>query len=276
MKLSKRRTVEDAAKLWIVRPDRPAGTSERYVTGFVDQFGGESLDEIDEADIYAAYVTDTKKVSTMRREIGAVQSMLNWSCKVLGIQRTFNLEKPKGAQPRLRFLEEDEVRKVIAATPEWMKPSVLALFYMGLRRGEMIGAKWLQFDDRKGELTLSTRKGGHGRVRYRRVPVHPVLGKYLTKGRADQPMFTKEDGSAWGSGPEFNRAWDKVVEAAGVPDVTPHDARRTFASMLLERDVDLRTIADLLGHTSLTLLMVYAQVKGYRRTETVNLMPDLT
>lgn len=45
--------------------------------------------------------------------------------------------------------------------------------------------------------------------------------------------------------------------------------------MLLENDVDLRTIADLLGHTKLDLLMLYAQVRGVRKHQSVEKLPGL-
>lgn len=45
--------------------------------------------------------------------------------------------------------------------------------------------------------------------------------------------------------------------------------------MLLENDVDLRTNADLLGHTKLDLLMLYAQVRGTRKQQSVEKLPGL-
>lgn len=100
------------------------------------------------------------------------------------------------------------------------------------------------------------------------------MAKLTRKGNGY--VFLDENGKPWAEDvTRINKHWMAVCEAAGVVDCVPHDARRTFASMLLENDVDLRTIADLLGHSKLDLLMLYAQVRAPRKQQSVEKLPGL-
>jgi integrase len=52
----------------------------------------------------------------------------------------------------------------------------------------------------------------------------------------------------------LRRRWEKARKAADVSDVTMHDLRRTNATYAAAAGVDLKTLADRLGHTNLTML----------------------
>jgi len=61
----------------------------------------------------------------------------------------------------------------------------------------------------------------------------------------------------------IRRAVHRMAKAAGVGRVTPHMFRHTFATLLLDRGVDLRVIQRLLGHSSIVTTTIYAQVSEY-------------
>ena len=52
----------------------------------------------------------------------------------------------------------------------------------------------------------------------------------------------------------LRRRWEKARKAADVSDVTMHDLRRTNATYAAAAGVDLKSLADRLGHTNLTML----------------------
>ena len=61
----------------------------------------------------------------------------------------------------------------------------------------------------------------------------------------------------------LRRKWEKARKQAGLEDVTMHDLRRTHSTYAAAAGVDLRTLADRIGHTDLTMLhRTYAAVVG--------------
>ena len=55
----------------------------------------------------------------------------------------------------------------------------------------------------------------------------------------------------------LSRILKKYCDAAGVDPVTPHDLRRTFATRLIDKNVDLVTVKNLMGHASITTTSLY-------------------
>jgi len=58
----------------------------------------------------------------------------------------------------------------------------------------------------------------------------------------------------------FRKAWEAAVKAAKVPDFHFHDPRHTFASWAIQRGATLPELKDLLGHSSLAMVMRYAHL----------------
>ena len=148
--------------------------------------------------------------------------------------------------------------------------AVLALLYgCGLRISEALG---LKRGDANGKDALTvTGKGNKTRM----VPVLPQVTKaiadYITLCPydlpADGPLFVGARG-----GPLSPRivqlAMATLRGALGLPDTaTPHALRHSFATHLLGRGGDLRSIQELLGHASLSTTQIYTAVDTARLLE---------
>jgi integrase/recombinase XerC len=155
--------------------------------------------------------------------------------------------------------------------PDWVlarDAAVFALLYgAGLRISEALSI--LRRDaPQSGEMLRVTGKGG----KIRQVPILPqvaaLIDAYLAACpmplAADQALFRGEKG-----GPLSPRiiqlAMERLRGSLGLPDTaTPHALRHSFATHLLARGGDLRTIQELLGHASLSTTQVYTAVDTAR------------
>ncbi len=147
--------------------------------------------------------------------------------------------------------------------------AVLALLYgCGLRISETLAI-------RRDEAPIGTRDSitvmGKGQ-RTRTLPVIPVVRQAVEAYLALCPFSGMPDGSLFlgtRGGPLSPRIIQIAVErmrgALGLPDTaTPHALRHSFATHLLGRGGDLRTIQELLGHASLSTTQLYTAVDTKR------------
>ncbi len=141
--------------------------------------------------------------------------------------------------------------------------AVLALLYgSGLRISEALGLRRADFD--AGDTLTVIGKGGKQRM----VPILPQVAKLIADYLALCPHDPPEDGPLFvgaRGGPLSPRliqlAMARLRGALGLPETaTPHALRHSFATHLLARGGDLRSIQELLGHTSLSTTQIYTAV----------------
>jgi integrase/recombinase XerC len=144
--------------------------------------------------------------------------------------------------------------------------AVLALLYgSGLRISEALGMKRNDFPPPgRGEVITVTGKGNKTRM----VPVLPRVLELVTDYIAQCPYDLPGDGPLFigvRGGPLSPRivqlAMAGLRGALGLPETaTPHALRHSFATHLLARGGDLRSIQELLGHASLSTTQIYTAV----------------
>jgi integrase len=148
----------------------------------------------------------------------------------------------------------------------------------GLRRGELCGLMWSDFEEKKGTLsvrrTLHEQEGGgyyvgdtktgNGR---RIIKLPPSTVQLLTERKRNaisQWIFPNpihpEDPIMPNSG--YNRM-KKLLANAGLPKMRFHDLRHTFATHALTSGVDAKTLSGILGHTKTSFTLdTYTHVTG--------------
>jgi integrase/recombinase XerD len=145
------------------------------------------------------------------------------------------------------------------------------LYGTGARISEAVG---LDVDDLDAvdRTVLLRGKGGKERI----VPVGSyavdAVAGYLTRARPDLVAAGKGTPALFlnARGGRLSRqsAWTvlvKAAERAGVTtDVSPHTLRHSFATHLLEGGADLRSIQELLGHSSISTTQTYTRVESRR------------
>jgi integrase/recombinase XerC len=216
---------------------------------------------------------------TLGRQIAALRSFARFAEKQGYAATTAfaSIRPPKQPKSLPKALSVDEARDVLdtaeamAAEP-WIAArdaAVLTLLYgCGLRVSEALGLTRSEAPVGAVEAIRVVGKGGRERV----VPVLPAVRRAVEAYVAacpfvlapGEPLFRGARG-----GPLSPRivqlAAERLRGALGLPaSATPHALRHSFATHLLGRGGDLRTIQELLGHASLSTTQIYTKVDAER------------
>jgi integrase len=149
---------------------------------------------------------------------------------------------------RLRYLSDDEARRLTNACPPDFRSLVTAALLTGCRYGELAAMTVDDFNPDAGTLRVRASKSG----KPRHVFVTQEGRGFLTQRAAGKPggarFFLRSNGKPWRKS-EQQRPLDAACAAARIdPPVHFHGLRHTYASRLAMRGVPLAVIAKQLGH----------------------------
>jgi len=187
------------------------------------------------------------------------------------------LRAPKQPKSLPKPLTAGDARRVVSPSEQlaeepWIaarNAAVLTLLYgCGLRISEALGLTGADLASSRETVLRITGKGGKTRL----VPVLPVAFAAVAEYRrlcpyhldADDPLFRGARGGPLNPA-IVQREMARLRSALNLPDTaTPHALRHSFATHLLGRGGDLRTIQELLGHASLSTTQIYTGVDTAR------------
>jgi integrase len=149
--------------------------------------------------------------------------------------------------PKLRYLNDQEARKLVAAIAPDFRPIVMAALLTGARYGDLCRAKVRDFDAAAKSLHVKNSKGKRPYAAFLSDEAARLFAA-STAGRAgDALIFLRTDGTPWRAAHQRRRIAN-AAEAANIERVCFHDLRRTFGARLAMRGVPMAVIAEALGH----------------------------
>lgn len=173
-----------------------------------------------------------------------------------------------------RMLEPDEIELLIQAPLAdgyGLKgirdhAILLTLLTSGVRRSELVRLRVRDFDFEKQSINVIYGKNNNSRTIY--IPERTVdaLNDWLKVSNIDHPdmyifcSFRKGDNPCIGHGMHGNAIWELVneyTEKAGLDTLTPHDLRRTYISLLIDKGVDIITVSKMAGHSNIGQTAAY-------------------
>ena len=201
---------------------------------------------------------------------------------------------PKKSRGELKVLNKEELDRFLA---EVDKDEIWRDFFhteltTGLRRGEICGLKWSDFNEKGGTLAIqrsvSAKTGGGvyiGETKTdtgKRIIYIPESTVKLLKVRKKQALtewifpnpYKPED-------PMLpNSAYHKlkrILKSAGLPYIRFHDLRHTFATHALTSGVDAKTLSKILGHTNASFTLdTYTHVTSDMQERAANIVGNFT
>jgi len=235
-------------------------------------FSGQYLYEITSLDVERFKSQRAKEVSpaTVNRALAVLKSMYNkailWDRVVKNPCKGVKLFKENNQ--RLRFLEREEIEKLLFSCCEHLKPIVIVALNTGMRKSEILGLKWHDIDIKRNIIHLYDTKNGEKRE----VPMNDIVVKALVavpKHRDSAYIFCNKDGESYG---DIKKSWLTAVKKACIIDFHFHDLRHTFASQLVMAGVDLNTVRDLLGHKSMEMTLRYSHLSPDHKQRAVDVL----
>ncbi len=213
--------------------------------------------------------------TTIARKLASLRSFYRYLVRegVVPDNPAASLSAPRREQRLPVFLDEDEVAELLDA-PEGDGPqarrdrAILEMLYStGMRIGELAAAS-LNDLDLLGEVVKAKGKGKKERLVPLGRPAVEALQHYLEArkriargGSVDRTaLFLNRDGGRL-SDRGIRRVFEKYARKVGISGkASPHTLRHSFATHMLNRGADLRSVQELLGHASLASTQIYAHV----------------
>jgi integrase len=276
-------TLRDAAQAWLVGVRAGSirnRSGDRYKPSVVRSYeialrlrllpelGGRRVADIRRADVQDfadRLLARGEEASTIRNTLMPLRAIFRRAVSRgdVAVNPTTGLELPAVRGSRDRIVAAEQAGRLIDALPERDRAMWATALYGGLRRGELQALRWEDVDLAKGvikvERAWDVREGQiepKSRAGRRTVPIPVVLRDYLVehKQRADGDghVFARANGKPFDAvtiGERSKNAWRR----AGLEPITLHEARHTFASLMIAAGVNAKALATYMGHASVTI-----------------------
>ena len=160
------------------------------------------------------------------------------------------VHKPTLSPERVRFLDQDEQRRLLGACQRspcrLLYPLVLLALTTGCRKMECLMLRWADVDLAQGVVRLERTK-----TRLKRgVPMPQITAAVFQQWQTQASSLYVFPGVR-SQPPDITRRWRWAVARAGLEDFHFHDLRHTAASYLAMSGVRIEDIAEILGHKNL-------------------------
>lgn len=250
----------------------------RYIGRFLDGVGNPA--QATPASVHAfAYGAGPSgkppSASTVSVRLAAIRGFYDFARRMRLIERNpaDDVKRPRNDDPRPRGLSADELRRLLAQTPQTPagardRALIVTAVLTGLRRAEVLALRAGDLEHRAGATYYHVRtKGGHERHRELPAPAVEAIraaldaqGTPLDALPADAPLFAI-------SSHGFYKNLRAYAERAGLRDVTPHVLRHSAAKLRRDSGATIEAVGAFLGHRSLHTTSRYlARLEGERDT----------
>ena len=209
---------------------------------------------------YLLYLIDEKKCSWSHYR-QAVCGLRQLYVKVLGHEwMAEHIPFPRREQHLPNFLTPEEAKLVIESVENPKHRMMLETLYAtGVRCGELVRLRVEDIDSKRKVIMVRNGKGQKERLTLLGESLLEKLRNYYRQYRPKEWLFEGKSGHAREAVPQ--KACNRAEQESGVGKrVTPHVLRHSFATALLEQEVDLVTISNLLGHSRIKTTELYTHV----------------
>jgi len=159
-------------------------------------------------------------------------------------------------------LSPAEVAQLLEAAPgPKYKAALSAAYGAGLRVSEVVSLKVCDIDSQRMLIRIEQGKGRKDRYAMLSPQLLELLRDWWRIARPPVWLFPGQNPVNPLTTRQLNRAFHAAAQQAGITKrVSPHTLRHSFATHLLEQNIDIRVIQVLLGHAKLETTALYTRV----------------
>jgi len=243
-----------------------AHTIKAYRTNichFLDHFQDRDMRKLTKAEI-ETYMYDMKSKYGMSdtKQNTVINAIKFYLEKVLELERTvYNLTRPKKSKTIPDTLCEADAFTLINTPANVKHKCILHLLYSsGLRRGEIPNLRIQDINSTNMNIFVKGAKGKKDRHTVLSVQTLQLLREYVVKYKPSYWLFEGADGGKYSTS-SVNKLFRMAAKRSGIAAwATPHTLRHSFATHLLQANVNLRYIQACLGHESPETTQIYTHI----------------
>lgn len=147
---------------------------------------------------------------------------------------------------------------------------ILLSLYTGLRVGEICGLQWKDIDFRQGSLivtkTVERISLGNGKTKVvvsepktesslRKVYMPPFIIELLKAYKDEDEKYILSGKSKPTEPRTLQYRFEKILQSADIRDMSFHALRHTYATLCIEKGMDIKTLSELLGHSDVKITL---------------------
>ena len=230
-------------------------------------------------DLLSRTITNRKKQMSparVNRYMAALSTALNTSIREWEwmednpMRKISKLKEPRG---RVRYLSKDERESLLAACKDSVNNhlylAVVLALSTGARQQEIWGLQWSEVNFETGFITFTETKNEESRsVPLKGHACKLLLEHYRIRRKDSDIVFPSKKNPAVSY--DFRNPWKKALVVAEVEDFRWHDLRHSCASYLAMNGVPMLTIAEILGHKTLSMVQRYTHLNAEHLTEAIS------
>ncbi|MEA1964293.1 MAG: site-specific tyrosine recombinase XerD [Candidatus Aerophobetes bacterium] len=224
---------------------------------------------------YISELRESYEASSISRKISVIRMFYRFLSMEgeIGDNPLEEITSPRVGRKIPAFLSEREVERLLnAPSPDSLygirdKAILEVLYGAGLRISELVGLDVNDLNLSKGWIKVLG-KGSKERItplgRKACYWIRSYLKEKKKKDKKGRPLFCNRYGrrisrqSCWKSVKKY------ALEAGITKRISPHTLRHSFATHLLSREADLRSVQELLGHTNISTTQIYTHITQER------------
>lgn len=282
-------TFKDIAESWWDKHSERIGwqTAHSYkpsLNRLIDRYGKELAEELN-AQMVSAYLIELGKRGYSRRTVQMHKNIVNmiYNDAILsGVVKTnpcVAVPMPRNLPTTKREIPEDDVIKAIRThTDHPFALFALICLYAGLRKGEALALRYEDIDREKRLIhvtkaleffsnggSIKTPKTEAG---YRDTILLDVLSEHIPK-KEKGLIFAREDGQPLTQS-QYRKRWASYCKYIG-HNITAHQLRHGYATILYEAGIPDKDAQELLGHSSITVTRdIYTHIRQSRKQATAD------